>query len=196
MTYLKRDAREEQLLEIAVGLLSSKGYRATTTRDIAREGGVATGNISRLFGSLSALKQAALYRINDRIVEEYEAASAGQTPLEGVLTLLGDPTDSRNQHVLTLWREVAVLAAEEATLRDIHQHALRSWALSVARYISEHIQHFRVRDTPERTAWRLIAFITGMDLLQEMGAMSGSYEEMKHDLVRFIRTELINDEVK
>lgn len=196
MTYLKRDAREEQLIALTVQLLTEKGYRATTTRDIAALGGVAVGNITRLFGSLTALKHAALYRINDRLVADTEAASVGKAPLDGLMTLLGDPTDARNQHVMSLWREVAVLANSDPTLLVIHQHALRGWAQSVAGYLEAQAPHVRLRDSASRTAWRLIGFATGMDLLHEIGAMPGSLDEMKQDLARFIAAEIYNDEVR
>ena len=38
--------RREQLLDAAIGLVASKGYEATTVRDIAAAADVATGTIA------------------------------------------------------------------------------------------------------------------------------------------------------
>ena len=65
-----RAAREQALIAAAGKLFASRGYEATTTREIAREAGCAEGLIHRYFrGKLGLLKALIECRVRDGLAE-------------------------------------------------------------------------------------------------------------------------------
>lgn len=66
---LRRDLRQQQLIEAALECISALGLRETTVQDVARRAGMAVGSINQYFDSKEALFTAALRTLS----EEFEA---------------------------------------------------------------------------------------------------------------------------
>src|SRR6186997_558199 len=69
-------AARERLYATAIGLISRRGYEATTLRDIANEAGVSVGLLYRYFPS----KQAVIVALYDELSREF-ASRAARMPL-------------------------------------------------------------------------------------------------------------------
>jgi len=75
--------RREQLLDIATRLIASRGYSATTVRDIADEAGILSGSLYHHFSSKEAILQEILRGFMDRLLGRFEEIAAeGGEPRE------------------------------------------------------------------------------------------------------------------
>ncbi|GAA0957057.1 TetR/AcrR family transcriptional regulator [Actinocorallia libanotica] len=84
-----RRNRREHLLEAAVELFATKGYAATTMRDIADASGILAGSIYHHFASKEAMLDEALRDFLVRLYERFAAAErAGDDPRETLSRLV------------------------------------------------------------------------------------------------------------
>ncbi|WP_448812031.1 TetR/AcrR family transcriptional regulator [Agromyces bauzanensis] len=75
--------RRDQILAIAARLIASRGYSATTVRDIADEAGILSGSLYHHFPSKEAMLQAILRTFMDDVLGRFEhIAAAGAGPRE------------------------------------------------------------------------------------------------------------------
>jgi AcrR family transcriptional regulator len=87
---LEGDARRAQIVEVARGLFAAGGYRATTTRQLARAAGVSDALMYRHFESKDDVLRAVIDQGLAGFAAMREAASAGRDrPLAERLTILG-----------------------------------------------------------------------------------------------------------
>lgn len=68
--------RRDQLLAIAARLIASRGYSATTVRDIADEAGILSGSLYHHFSSKEAILDEILRTFMDGLVKSSEAIAA------------------------------------------------------------------------------------------------------------------------
>ncbi len=94
-------ATRRQLYETAIALIASRGYEATTLRDIAKRGGVSTGLLYRYFPN----KRAVILALYDELSAEYAARAAAMPP---------GPWDRR--FLFALETSLGVLAPQRDTL--------------------------------------------------------------------------------
>jgi AcrR family transcriptional regulator len=69
-------AARRQLYETAIALIASRGYEATTLRDIAKRAGVSTGLLYRYFPN----KRAVILALYDELSAQYAARAAAMPP--------------------------------------------------------------------------------------------------------------------
>src|SRR5215204_3108362 len=69
-------ATRQRLYATAIGLITRRGYEATTLREIAGEAGVSVGLLYRYFPS----KQAVIVALYDELSTEYAQRAAGMKP--------------------------------------------------------------------------------------------------------------------
>ena len=87
---LEGDARRAQIVEVARGLFAAGGYRATTTRQLARAAGVSDALMYRHFESKDDVLRAVIDQGLAGFAAMGEAAAAGRDrPLAERLTILG-----------------------------------------------------------------------------------------------------------
>jgi AcrR family transcriptional regulator len=94
-------AARRQLYETAIALIASRGYEATTLRDIARQAGVSVGLLYRYFPS----KHAVILALYDELSADYAARAAAMPP-----------GTWRARFLFALTTSLGVLAAQRATL--------------------------------------------------------------------------------
>ncbi|WP_375385262.1 TetR/AcrR family transcriptional regulator [uncultured Microbacterium sp.] len=68
--------RRTQILAIAAKLIASRGYSATTVRDIADEAGILSGSLYHHFSSKEAILQEVLREFLDELVSRFEEIAA------------------------------------------------------------------------------------------------------------------------
>jgi len=68
--------RREQLLDIAARLIASRGYSATTVRDIADEAGILSGSLYHHFSSKEAILEEILRGFMDPLLLRFEEIAA------------------------------------------------------------------------------------------------------------------------
>ncbi|OLT51739.1 TetR family transcriptional regulator [Cellulosimicrobium sp. CUA-896] len=81
--------RRSEIVSAALTAFSRGGYAGTTITDVAREAGVSSAYVLKLFGGKKVLFVAALDKCFERIEEALAAAPAGLTPVAS-LDAMGD----------------------------------------------------------------------------------------------------------
>ena len=81
--------RRPAIVDAALTAFSQGGYAGTTVTDIAREAGISSAYVLKLFGGKEALFIAALEKCFEHIEQTLAAAPAGQTPA-ATLDTMGD----------------------------------------------------------------------------------------------------------
>jgi len=141
---------EKRITEAARELFIKRGYRGTTTREIASRAGVSEVTVFRKFGS----KKNLLKRIMDESSER----------ISGVLEVLrrdGDPRDVLKEVIQKL---IMVMVQEKIDLlflmmveRELEEHGFDGWEIhdSTARLIYDSIEHY-LRDKISEGSIRVV----------------------------------------
>ena len=127
--------RREQLLDAAIGLVASKGYEATTVRDIAAAADVATGTIAYWFASRDDLLRAALVEAARRFGRRLDDALAtATTPLEELIAHaeVATPRTPAEIAAQVVWVEFWRQAQRDPELRALHERMYDSWRARIA----------------------------------------------------------------
>lgn len=163
MSYLSKDERREEIMQAAMRVALSEGFTAMTVRRIATEAKVATGQVHHHFASAGELKSQAFIRlIRDLLDAEVVAENASWR--EKLHAMLGSDDRSFEPYI-RLWREAQLLAARDAELKGAYVLTMEMWHQETVAIIraGEQQNAFRLKDSPENIAWRLIGLVCGLD---------------------------------
>ncbi|WP_225758782.1 TetR family transcriptional regulator [Leclercia sp. Marseille-Q4284] len=163
MSYLSKDERREEIMQAAMRVALSDGFTAMTVRRIATEAKVATGQVHHHFASAGELKSQAFIRlIRDLLDAEVVAANASWR--EKLHAMLGSDDRSFEPYI-RLWREAQLLAARDAEIKGAYVLTMEMWHQETVAIIraGEQQNAFRLKDSPENIAWRLIGLVCGLD---------------------------------
>ncbi|MDY0924047.1 MULTISPECIES: TetR family transcriptional regulator [unclassified Leclercia] len=163
MSYLSKDERREEIMQAAMRVALSEGFTAMTVRRIATEAKVATGQVHHHFASAGELKSQAFIRlIRDLLDAEVVAENASWR--EKLHAMLGSDDRSFEPYI-RLWREAQLLAARDAEIKGAYVLTMEMWHQETVAIIraGEQQNAFRLKDTPENIAWRLIGLVCGLD---------------------------------
>lgn len=163
MSYLSKDERREEIMQAAMRVALSEGFTAMTVRRIATEAKVATGQVHHHFASAGELKSQAFIRlIRDLLDAEVVAANASWR--EKLHAMLGSDDRSFEPYI-RLWREAQLLAARDAEIKGAYVLTMEMWHQKTVAIIraGEQQNAFRLKDSPENIAWRLIGLVCGLD---------------------------------
>jgi AcrR family transcriptional regulator len=160
--------RREQLLDAAIGLVASKGYEATTVRDIAAAADVATGTIAYWFASRDELLRAALVEAARRFGRRLDDALANAaTPLSELIAHAEVATPRTEADVATqmVWIEFWRQAQRDPELRALHERMYDSWRERIAASVRTGVEAgaFRPVDADD-WARRFVALVDGLAL--------------------------------
>jgi len=120
----RSDARQEQLIEIAVRLFARKGYEGTSLRDIADEAKITKAALYYHFPNKEALYERIVLESMQSLVDSVRTAmAAGSTPIERVRIFMLASADfldrSRNSWIAG---SNAFWSGSEAAIRDATVH--------------------------------------------------------------------------
>ena len=163
MSYLSKDERREEIMQAAMRVALSEGFTAMTVRRIATEAKVATGQVHHHFASAGELKSQAFIRlIRDLLDAEVVAVNASWR--EKLHAMLGSDDRSFEPYI-RLWREAQLLAARDAEIKGAYVLTMEMWHQETVAIIraGEQQNAFRLKDSPENIAWRLIGLVCGLD---------------------------------
>ncbi len=80
--------RREEILEVAASLFASKGFEATSIREIGDAAGILSGSLYHHFKSKEEMLHDILKRFADKLVPMYESAIAESKDVSETLTIL------------------------------------------------------------------------------------------------------------
>jgi AcrR family transcriptional regulator len=160
--------RREQLLDAAIGLVASKGYEATTVRDIAAAADVATGTIAYWFASRDDLLRAALVEAARRFGRRLDdALASAATPLDELIAhaAVATPRTPAEKAAQVVWVEFWRQAQRDPELRALHERLYDSWRARIAASVRAGVEAgtFRAVDADD-WARRFVALADGLAL--------------------------------
>ena len=163
MSYLSKDERREEIMQAAMRVALSEGFTAMTVRRIATEAKVATGQVHHHFASAGELKSQAFIRLILNLLDA-EVVAENASWREKLHAMLGSDDRSFEPYI-RLWREAQLLAARDAEIKGAYVLTMEMWHQETVAIIrtGEQQNAFRLKDTPENIAWRLIGLVCGLD---------------------------------
>ena len=175
--------RREQLLDAAIGLVASKGYEATTVRDIAAAADVATGTIAYWFSSRDDLLRAALVEAARRFGRRLDDALANAaTPLDELVAHaeVATPRTPQETAAQVVWIEFWRQAQRDPELRALHERLYDSWRARIAATVRAGVEAgaFRAVDADD-WARRFVALADGLALHVLLHPGSVTADEME-----------------
>jgi len=163
MSYLSKDERREEIMQAAMRVALSDGFTAMTVRRIATEAKVATGQVHHHFASAGELKSQAFIRLIRNLLDA-EVVAENASWREKLHAMLGSDDRSFEPYI-RLWREAQLLAARDAEIKGAYVLTMEMWHQETVAIIraGEQQNAFRLKDSPENIAWRLIGLVCGLD---------------------------------
>jgi len=137
VTEQHRVARQDEIIEAALGVFRRKGFQATSMAEIIASSGLSAGAIYGYFSSKTEIVYAAATRIVPARVDELDAMARREpmpvpavmirTLLEGMVSNLGAPAI-----LLQVWGE----AATDPVLRELCSGIMTALQAAITRYLT------------------------------------------------------------
>lgn len=194
MAYLHREQRREMILQAAMQVALNEGFSAMTVRRIATEAQTSTGQVHHHFASSSHLKAEAFIRLMQQL-DEIENQVSTANPLQRLSLLLGCENIEQIQPYLSLWNEAEVLIEQDEEIKRAYNIAMQDWHRSIMRMIDAgRVQgDFQFDGKSEDIAWRLIAFVCGLEGIYKLGLQGLNESDFKRHTEAMIQAELFKN---
>ncbi|MDC4464654.1 TetR family transcriptional regulator [Acinetobacter baumannii] len=192
MAYLNRDQRREMILQAAMQIALAEGFTAMTVRRIATEAQTSTGQVHHHFSSASDLKAEAFLKLMEQL-DEIEQTLQTTSQFQRLFILLGAENIDRLQPYLRLWNEAELLIEQDAEIQKAYNLAMQSWHQAIVQSIEcgQKEGEFKNRSNSTDIAWRLIAFVCGLEGIYKLGLQGLVEEDFKRHTEAIIRLELL-----
>ena len=190
MSYLSKDERREEILQAAMRVALSEGFTAMTVRRIASEAKVATGQVHHHFASAGELKSQAFIRLI-RALLDADVVAENATWRERLHAMLGSDDRSFEAYI-RLWREAQLLATRDDEIKGAYVLTMEMWHQETVAIIraGEEDNAFRLKDSAENIAWRLIGLVCGLDGLYVLSMPEMDDDAFNQHLDTLITLEL------
>lgn len=193
MSYLQRTQRRELILTAATQLAFDEGLSAVTSRRIAQVAEMSTGQVHHHFESISHLKAEVFLALMQQL-DALEHAAAPADPTTALLIALGALNIQHSQVYLALWNEAEVLMEQDPVLKVAYIQTMQAWQRNVVSIIDTGVasQHFKLANDQhsDAVAWRLIAFICGLEGMYQLQLFPNSIDDFKQQTLIMIQREL------
>ncbi len=192
MAYLNRDQRREMILQAAMQVALAEGFTAMTVRRIATEAQTSTGQVHHHFSSASHLKAEAFLKLMEQL-DEIEQTLQTTSQFQRLFILLGAENIDRLQPYLRLWNEAELLIEQDAEIQKAYNLAMQSWHESIVQAIELGKKEGEFKNISNSTdiAWRLIAFVCGLEGIYQLGLQGLAENDFKRHTEAIIRLELL-----
>ncbi|EXB27476.1 bacterial regulatory s, tetR family protein [Acinetobacter baumannii 1437282] len=191
MAYLNREQRREMILQAAMQVALNEGFSAMTVRRIATEAQTSTGQVHHHFASSSHLKAEAFIKLMQQL-DEIENQVSTANALQRLSLLLGCENIEQIQPYLRLWNEAEVLIDQDEEIKRAYNIAMQDWHLSIVNMINEGQAQgeFHFESNSHDIAWRLIAFVCGLEGIYKLGLNGLNEADFKRHTEAMIQAEL------
>lgn len=191
MAYLNKEQRREMILQAAMHVALNEGFSAMTVRRIATEAQTSTGQVHHHFASNSHLKAEAFIKLMQQL-DEIENQVHTTNYLHRLSLLLGCENIEQIQPYLRLWNEAEVLIDQDQEIKLAYNIAMQDWHRSIVRMIDEGQAQgeFQFDTNSHDIAWRLIAFVCGLEGIYKLGLNGLNEADFKRHTDAIIQAEL------
>ncbi|QER39411.1 TetR family transcriptional regulator [Acinetobacter suaedae] len=191
MAYLNREQRREMILQAAMHIALNEGFTAMTVRRIATEAQTSTGQVHHHFASSSHLKAEAFIKLMQQL-DEIENQVTTNSYLQRLSLFLGCENIEQIQPYLRLWNEAEVLIEQDQEIKNAYNIAMQDWHQSIVAMIDEGKDkgEFKFDSESRDIAWRLIAFVCGLEGIYKLGLNGLNEADFKRHVEAIIQAEL------
>jgi AcrR family transcriptional regulator len=191
MAYLNKEQRREMILQAAMQVALNEGFSAMTVRRIATEAQTSTGQVHHHFASNSHFKAEAFIKLMQQL-DEIENQVHTTNYLHRLSLLLGCENIEQIQPYLRLWNEAEVLIDQDQEIKLAYNIAMQDWHRSIVRMIDEGQAQgeFQFDTNSHDIAWRLIAFVCGLEGIYKLGLNGLNEVDFKRHTDAIIQAEL------
>jgi len=191
MSYLNREERRESVLDAAMRVALNEGFSAMTVRRIASVAGIAAGQVHHHFASSMALKVETFLRLSRESLDLNNAPPM-QSWREKLYWTLGFDNPDIEQY-LRLFNEAEALSRREPEMKQAWIISMEMWHKATTQIISGGVnsQEFTISDSAENIAWRIIAFVNGLDGIAKLGLTGLDEAAFRRHIDIIINNELI-----
>lgn len=180
------------ILQAAMQVALAEGFTAMTVRRIATEAQTSTGQVHHHFSSASHLKAEAFLKLMEQL-DEIEQTLQTTSQFQRLFILLGAENIDRLQPYLRLWNEAELLIEQDIEIQKAYNLAMQSWHETIVQAIEcgQKEGEFKNRSNATDIAWRLIAFVCGLEGIYKLGLHGLAEEDFKRHTEAIIRLELL-----
>ena len=193
MNYLNREQRRTMILDAAKRVALLEGLNGLTVRRIAAEAQVSTGQVHHHFQSSSHLKAEVFIELMNQL-DQVEDQITTNSSLERLFLLLGIENIELTQPYLRLWNEAEILIDQDQEIKKAYNVTMEQWYNSLVATIEQGItqQEFKVStaSSSQDIAWRLIAFVCGLEGIYQLGLKGLDQHSFKHHVEMVLKIEL------
>ena len=180
MARMRAEDRRRQLLEVAAELFAERGFRATTTADLADAAGITEPVLYRHFKSKRDLFITLLDQVGEEVIDTWRESLEGiEPPAERMRVLLASnpATHERGRGVYrVIFQAMSELDNDRAVATALRRHVTCLHAFLVSEL--EVLQKAGVvrRDEPARNiAWLLVDAAIGYGMVAPLGLSGQSH---------------------
>ena len=193
MNYLNREQRRTMILDAAKRVALLEGLNGLTVRRIAAEAQVSTGQVHHHFESSSHLKAEVFIELMNQL-DQVEDQITTNSSLERLFLLLGIENIEQTQPYLRLWNEAEILIEQDQEIKKAYNVTMEQWHNALVATIEQGItqQEFKVStaSSSQDIAWRLIAFVCGLEGIYQLGLKGLDQHSFKHHVEMVLKIEL------
>ncbi|KQC98473.1 TetR family transcriptional regulator [Acinetobacter soli] len=194
MNYLNREERRAMILSAAKQAALQDGLSGLTVRRVAAEAQVSTGQVHHHFQSSSHLKAEVFVELMDQL-NEIEDGIETSNQMVRIRLILGYEDTEQTQAYLRLWNEAEVLMQQDEQIRLAYQLTMQHWHAALIKEIQTGVmlKQFKDLTMPQihEVAWRLIAFVCGLDGIFKIGLQGFEESSFKHHVQIMLDYELL-----
>ncbi|TCM67358.1 TetR family transcriptional regulator [Acinetobacter calcoaceticus] len=193
MRYLHREQRRDLILAAAMQLALDEGLSAMTARRVAQVAAVSTGQVHHHFQSIADLRAEVFLQLMQQLVE-IESNIQTDNYFDRLILELGAADIAQSNAYIGLWNEAEVLMQQDPILKIAYKQNMLQWHAAVVKVIEGGIQAKEFVLRPERNlaevAWRLIAFVCGLEGMYQLALFSLNVDDFKQHTALMIKAEL------
>lgn len=193
MNYLNREQRRAMILHAAKEVALQEGLNGLTVRRIATEAQVSTGQVHHHFQSSSHLKAEVFIELMDQLTE-VEKQMQTSSSFERLTLLLGFENLEQTQPYLRLWNEAEVLIEQDIEIKKAYNITMERWHNTLVDAIEQGMENqefpLPLHSPVQDIAWRLIAFVCGMEGIYQLGLNGLDAQSFKHHVEMILNMEL------
>ncbi|WP_336149035.1 TetR family transcriptional regulator, partial [Acinetobacter pittii] len=138
------------------------------------------------------LKAEAFLKLMEQL-DEIEQTLQTTSQFQRLFILLGAENIDKLQPYLRLWNEAELLIEQDIEIQKAYNLAMQSWHETIVQAIEcgQKEGEFKNRSNSTDIAWRLIAFVCGLEGIYKLGLQGLAEQDFKRHTEAIIRLELL-----
>lgn len=197
MARMRAEDRRRQLLEVAADLFAQRGYRGTTTAELAKAAGITEPILYRHFENKLDMFVTLIDEVSDEVIAGWKSAlSDVEQPMDRLRILLsGNP--ATHERGRTVYRVIFQAMTEHESDPNIGA-ALRRHLVKLHTFLRDEVialqksETIRTDETADALTWLLIEVAIGHGMVSPLGVPGRSRTLSRTSMQRLIEDLLVS----